>query len=224
LSSINRSLTIEVCARYLPAADETSIGGDWYDVLRLSADEVGLVIGDTVGHGLEAITAMGQLRSALSALTYFGRPPAETLEALEQFALTVPDALVATCVYARVDLARRHVVYSTAGHMPLCLLVPGEPGPRLLDGTQDLPLAVGLGPPRRNATVELPPGATLLLYSDGLVERRDEGLDQGLARLVDTLAAVKDLPVDELCPRLVEALVPRGSQRDDVALVAARFP
>ncbi len=213
---------LEVCAYYRAAAEETSIGGDWYDVVPLGDDRIGLFIGDTVGHGLEAITAMGQLRSALSALAYAGAPPGETLETLERFALTVPDALTATCLYVRVDLAQRVLEYSCAGHMPMMVLRPGSP-PELLDGAQDPPLAVGTSPRRRTTRVALEAGTIIVLFTDGLVERKQEGLDAGFDRLRAVVECHAESSMDDFCAKLVNDLVPAGVQRDDVAVVSARL-
>jgi PAS domain S-box-containing protein len=214
---------LEICARYQPAAAQLSVGGDWYDVVALPDTTIGLVVGDVVGHGIESATAMGQLRSALSALAFAGEDPATTLEALEAFAFTIPAAHSATCAYAVVDPENQRLTYSSAGHMPPLVLVPGAEAHQL-DEVQDLPLAATrTHRRRRNTTIEFPVGATLLLYTDGLVERRTEVIDEGLRRLAATASEHRELSVNALCDRVITDLLAGQHQRDDVAIVGARL-
>ncbi len=127
---------MEVYARYQPALEELTVGGDWYDIVSLPNDMIGLIVGDAVGRGIDAATAMGQLRSALTALALAGLDPASALEAVEAFARTIPGAHSATCLYVVVDPSNAQLLYSVAGHMPP-LVVAGDGTTEYLDGQQD---------------------------------------------------------------------------------------
>ncbi|HTZ10376.1 MAG TPA: SpoIIE family protein phosphatase [Acidimicrobiales bacterium] len=213
---------VEVCARYTPALDQLAVGGDWYDVVSLTGGRIGLIVGDAVGHGIDSVTAMGQLRSALTALARTGLDPARTLEALDQFAQTVPGGHSATCVYAILDPRHQELTYASAGQMPPLVAAPGR-RPLVLDDCQDPPLAATRAPGRRRtATVPFPEGSLLLLYTDGLIESRSEGLDQGLERLVDAVDRHRSMTVDDLADLLIASLQ-RADHHDDVALVGLRL-
>jgi serine phosphatase RsbU (regulator of sigma subunit) len=214
---------LEICAKYQPAVTQMSVGGDWYDVVAQADGAVGLIAGDVVGHGIDSATVMGQLRSALAALAVSGRGPAAALEALDEFAFTIPGARSATCVYAIVDPDHERLTYSCAGHMPPVLLAP-DGAAQILDGAQDPPLAAThRGRPRRTTTVDFRVGSMLLLYTDGLIERRTESIDQGFDRLVAEVDTHRDLSMAALCDELITSLLRGQSQRDDVAIVAARL-
>jgi PAS domain S-box-containing protein len=212
---------VDACTRYIPAGNQLSVGGDWYDLFQLTADRVGLVVGDAVGHGVDSVTAMGQLRSALAALVGLGLDPGATLEKLDLFARQHPGGQYATCLYAVLDLAAAELTYSTAGQMPPALLTRDRQV-TLLDRHQDPPLAVP-NEGRRTHSVHFPVGSTILLYTDGLVERRREDIDAGLRRLVAALHRVADAPVGELCDSLIDELLGTEERRDDVAMVAVRY-
>ncbi|MGW6128769.1 PP2C family protein-serine/threonine phosphatase [Cellulomonas sp. NPDC055163] len=202
--------------RYRPADDRLAVGGDWYDVVPLGDQRFGLVVGDCVGHGLGAAAVMGQLRSAARALLLQDLAPAATLDGLDRFAATLPGAECASVVCAVVDEKARTVTYSKAGHPPPLLL--SRSGARWLgDATGTL---LGLAPhPRPQATTTFERGETLLLYTDGLVERRGEGLGDGLDRLARTaVATLAQRPVHQLGDLLIGTLLEEGA-RDDVALV-----
>jgi PAS domain S-box-containing protein len=214
---------LDVCARYRPALEELTVGGDWYDVVALPNDMIGLIVGDAVGRGIDAATAMGQLRSALTALALAGLEPAGALEAVEGFARTIPDAHSATCLYAVIDPANRRLVYSVAGHMPP-LVVSADGTTTYLDGFQDPPLAATrLDRPRRVGVQPFPVDSTLVLFTDGLIERRTESLDVGLERLARAAAATVQRTTPEICDNLLEVLLADQLQRDDVAIVVARL-
>lgn len=202
--------------RYRPADDRLAVGGDWYDVVPLGDERYGLVVGDCVGHGLGAAAVMGQLRSAARALLLQDLAPAATLDGLDRFARTLPGAECASVVCAVVDERARTVTYSTAGHPPPLVLSDG--GSRWLDAGHGTLL--GLAPhPRTEAVATFRAGETLLLYTDGLVERRDEGLTEGLDRLVRVAeATLAQRPAHQLGDLLIAALLEQGA-RDDVALV-----
>jgi GAF domain-containing protein len=208
-----------VAARYLPIASNLTVGGDWYDVLDLGSGRRGLIVGDCVGHGLEAATAMGALRNVSRALLADGRGPAEVVASLHRFALTMPAALCATVVCAVVDLTEQTITYSNAGHPPPLLVQDDQVV--WLDKALATPLAVD-DAARDEATVDVRPGDLLVLYTDGLVERRNERLDDGLRRLSDAAVVFRDAPVEEVANRLIEELV-GTTARDDVALVVKRI-
>ncbi|HVW33838.1 MAG TPA: SpoIIE family protein phosphatase, partial [Acidimicrobiia bacterium] len=209
-----------VAVRYSPAEAPLEVGGDWYDALVLSDGRIGLVVGDCVGRGLRAATIMGQLRSACRALLLRSESPGETLAGLARFAEEADGAQCTTVVCAVVDAAAGTVTYSCAGHLPPVIVDAGG-AHRLLEDGRSTPLGVAPGCDRPEATIPLSPGATLVLYTDGLVERRREHLDLGLERLCDAIAERCGAGPDEMADHLMDRLVPTG-QSDDVALVVYR--
>jgi hypothetical protein len=210
-----------VHARYLPASGSLAVGGDWYDVVELHDGGLALLVGDCVGHGLDAAAVMGQLRSASRALLLDTRSAAATLEGLDRFAMSIEGAECTTVFCAIVDAAAHTVTYSSAGHLPPLLV--GSDGAGWLDGARGVPLAVTSEPrPREEAAVAFRPGDTIFLFTDGLVERRGEALDEGLRRFASTaLALVDRVPFDALPDALVDTMLPRGAA-DDVALLVHR--
>jgi serine phosphatase RsbU (regulator of sigma subunit) len=208
-----------VAARYMPKASNLTVGGDWYDVLDLGGGRRGLIVGDCVGHGLEAATAMGALRNVSRALLADGHGPAEVIASLDRFATTMPAAACATVVCAVVDLPELVITYSNAGHPPP-LLVHDEQVV-WLDQALATPLAVN-DAMRREARLDVRPDDLLVLYTDGLVERRNESLDEGLLRLAMVAVACRDEPVEDVANRLIEEMV-GTTARDDVALVVKRI-
>ncbi|MGW4640550.1 SpoIIE family protein phosphatase [Sphaerisporangium sp. NPDC004334] len=210
---------LEVAHRYLPASAMRA-GGDWYDVIPLSDTRIALVVGDAMGHGAVAAGAMGQLRAAVRALAGTDQPPDAVLRRLDHMAEDMDAIQCATCLYAIVDLATHTCSLSCAGHPPPILVSP--------DGTAsvlDLPagLALGLGDPafaRAFTTTEvpMPPGSTLALYTDGLVESREQDIDTGIATLRRALASPGPT-LESTCESIIAAL-PR--QYDDVALLLTR--
>src|SRR4051812_26156229 len=208
-----------VAARYLPKASNLTVGGDWYDVIDLGEGCRGLIVGDCVGHGLDAATAMGALRNVSRALLADGRGPAEVIASLDRFATTLPAAGCATVVCAVVDLAEQTITYSNAGHPPPLLVHDGHVV--WLDQALDTPLAVN-EPTRREARLDVRVDDLLILYTDGLIERRDEVLDIGLLRLADAAVAFRNEPVENVANRLINELV-GTTALDDVALVVKRI-
>jgi serine phosphatase RsbU (regulator of sigma subunit) len=207
--------------RYEPAASALEVGGDWYDVVELADGVFGVVVGDVVGRGLSAAAVMGQLRSAGRALLLEANGPAQVLCALDRFAELVPGAACSTVFCAVVDRRAGVLRYSSAGHLPAVLGgADGTVG--LLDGAQSLPLAVRTGLARPEAEVPLTAGDSLLLYTDGLVERRHEALDEGIARAVAAVVDGRRLSADVLASVLVDQLL--DEQEDDVALLVYRHP
>jgi hypothetical protein len=207
-----------VAARYLPAAGQLSVGGDWYDVIGLPDGRRALVVGDCVGHGLHAATAMGQLRSASRALLLEGRSPAEVVAAMDRFAASVPGGDCATMACAVIDLEAQTATYSCAGHPPPLLVRRGTG--KWLEGGRSMPLAVPLLP-REQAVATLAPDDVLVMYSDGLVERRGELIDDGLARLLAAVEAHMDEPVQDIADAVIDELIPTRPH-DDVVLLVKR--
>jgi anti-anti-sigma factor len=220
--SLPRADGLELAVRYLPAADDTAAGGDFYDAVELPGGRLGIVVGDIVGHGPEAAAAMGQLRSALRAYALEGRSPARVMQLLSRYADGVTGARGATVAYAILDPSAREVRYTCAGHPPP-LLVLADGATRFLEGARGVPIDRALGHVYEDATAAVPEGATLVLYSDGAIERRGEALDAGMARLAAAASTAARLAPEALCTALLEALFNGGHRRrDDVALLAAR--
>jgi serine phosphatase RsbU (regulator of sigma subunit) len=205
---------------YEPAAGTLEVGGDWYDVVDLPGGRHGVVVGDVVGSGLPAAAVMGQLRSAGRALLLESHSPAHVLGALDRFASLVPGASCSTVFCAVVDPAAGTLRYSSAGHVP-AIVVDVDGRSRMLTAAGSLPLAVVDGLDRPEADVVLPVGSTLLLYTDGLVERRGEDLDEGMSRAAAALADGRHLPPAELAALLTDQLLDDAPD-DDVALLVYR--
>ena len=178
---------LEVAARYLPAASEAEVGGDWYDVIPIDFGRVGLVMGDVAGKGLAAASMVGRLRSALRAYALEGHEPRTVVRRLNELVWSeVGDNEMITLVFAVVDPQAGQVAWVNAGHPPP-LAVGAEGDVRYLNGPTSLPLGVMPFPVYEEATTELGPGQTLLMFTDGLVERPGELLDAGLERLASAV-------------------------------------
>lgn len=211
---------LEVAWRYLPAADEAEVGGDWYDVMAVPGGGVGLVMGDVAGKGLAAASMVGRLRSALRAYALEGHAPARVLEQLNRLIWTEADSQMATLIYLVVDPDEEEVRWVNAGHPPP-LLLDGDAQPQYLEGGSSVPLGVLPFPAFEEVAVPMHPGGTVVLYTDGLVERAGEHIDLGLGRLAE---AVREAPAEaeRLCDHVVRELVPDGGTPDDVALLTLR--
>lgn len=221
-----------IVVRYVPAAEAASVGGDWFDSFLQADGATVLVIGDVVGHDIEAAAAMGQVRGLLRGIAWYsGAGPAEVLSGLDAAMEGLQVATTATAVVARLEQTRaehegevRLLRWSNAGHPPPMTVSAGG-AVTVLDGP-DPDLLLGIDPQtaRAESTVTLDSGATILLYTDGLVERRGPSLDEGIGLLRDTLADLAELPLDDLCDELLARMLPERAE-DDVALVALRlFP
>jgi len=217
----------EVAVRYIPAVEAARVGGDWYDAFRQPDGAMTLVIGDVVGHDTAAAAAMGQLRGLLRGVAaYSGAGPAEVLRGLDAAMALLDLQVLATAAVARLEPpaadGTARLVWANAGHLEPVVL---RPDGTLLDARGwdgDLLLGVDSTTGRREHTVDLEPGSTVLLFTDGLVERRSEDLDAGLERLRTLVGTLATRPLTELCDELVEQLV-HGRPEDDVALVAVRL-
>ncbi|MEU4428486.1 SpoIIE family protein phosphatase [Actinoplanes sp. NPDC024001] len=210
-------------ARYEPASRPLRVGGDWYDIIPLDDGRIGIVVGDCVGHGLRSATVMGQLRSACRALLLQDSSPAMTLMALDRFAAQLPGAGCATVFCGVLDPGTGHLVYSSAGHPPA---IAGHPdgSTHLLDQGRSRPVAIRPGLPRSEAEYTVPGRATLMLYTDGLVERRRQALTVGIG---DASAAVRHglrTNIEDLATEIMDRLAPDGGYDDDVALLLYRHP
>ncbi|MBC2900715.1 SpoIIE family protein phosphatase [Streptomyces cupreus] len=234
---------LDIACRYLPgnsSADRPSeVGGDWFDVIELPGHRTALVVGDVMGRGLRAAVAMGELRSAVRTLALLDLEPAEVLSALDEIArgLGAPggvqqatraarrpreadlsEVYLATCVYAVYDSVTRRCTFANAGHLPPVLVEPGEDA-LMLDVPPGMPLGVG-GEPFEEVEVELPEGALLALYTDGLVESRDHPLDEGLQAFVGALTD-PTRPLEDVCDHVLNTLDTHHGE-DDIALLMAR--
>ncbi|MFE1954053.1 MULTISPECIES: SpoIIE family protein phosphatase [Streptomyces] len=210
---------LDVACRYQPAQSSSQVGGDWYDVLPLDGGRTALVVGDVMGHGIDAAAAMGRLRTATQAYADLALHPAEILHRLDRTAFDL-ETHIATCVYAVYDPYRHVCRIANAGHMPPVLIPRGGP-PRLVPLPSGAPLGVG-GVHYSTTEIALGPGDRLVLYTDGLVETRGDPIDDRLEQLLRLLSEPQG-SLDEVCTRLLEGLSGPGVA-DDVALLIAEVP
>nr|BFD96405.1 SpoIIE family protein phosphatase [Kitasatospora sp. Xyl93] len=214
---------LDLVARYAPSSTTAEIGGDWYDAFVLPTDDLVLVIGDVAGHDLRAAVAMSALRNMLRGIAVDRRePPGEVLRQLDRASTTLTPQSTATCVYALVkggESGPWELHHSSAGHLPP-LLTTEDGGTRYLDGAAGLLLGMDADTPRPTAREPLAPGSTLLLYTDGLIERRGQSLDDAMDRLRRHTAALARAPLHVFCDELVIAL--GAESDDDIALLAVR--
>ncbi|GGV67713.1 hypothetical protein GCM10010277_76530 [Streptomyces longisporoflavus] len=226
---------LDVAHRYLPTDDVTGVGGDWFDVIPLSGTRVGLVVGDVVGHGLQAAATMGRLRTTVRAFAQMDMDPVELLSRLDDLVaqaadeqrgeLGAPDGNYAdvttgaTCLYAVYDPVTRRCVMARAGHLPPAVVDP-EGRVSFPDLPAGPPLGLG-GLPFESTELELPVGSLLALFTDGLVEARDRDIERGMETLGQVLGD-RHASLEELCDRAVAELLPGGSTADDTALLLVR--
>ncbi|WP_103511783.1 SpoIIE family protein phosphatase [Streptomyces sp. SM13] len=212
---------LRIAATYQPGGTDAAVGGDWYDVITLGAGRTALVIGDVMGRGVRAAAVMGQLRTAVRAYARLDLPPHEVIQLLDILAAEIDASQIATCVYAVHDPNEGQLVYASAGHLPI--LVCDEDGTvhRAADPTGP-PLGTG-GWVHTSGTIALPPGSTAVLYTDGLVERRSEDIDEGVASLARALSGAKGSP-QVVCDRLIRSLGVTAEHDDDVAVLVVQHP
>ncbi len=206
----------EMAARFIPG--HGAVGGDWYDAFTLPSGELCMVVGDVAGSGLPAAVVMGRMRSALRAYALETRDPADVLARLDRKMQHFEPGALATVLYGVFDEALDRAHISSAGHLPPVVAVPGRAA-ELVDIPTDLMIGVAADVRRRVTTVKIPPGGLLGFYTDGLVERREYPLDEGLARLCRALPAE---PPEAACAAVMGALVGAEPARDDIALLIFR--
>jgi sigma-B regulation protein RsbU (phosphoserine phosphatase) len=208
----------EVAARYVSGSGH--VGGDWYDVFVLPSGKLALVVGDVAGSGLGAAVIMGRIRSALRAYALEFPGPADVLSKLDRKMQYFEEGdVMATVSYAVLDPDSGQLHVSSAGHFPPVIAAPGQRG-ALAQIAVDPPIGVTDAPVRQVTTLALPPGAVLCMFTDGLVERRDEPIDDGIARLCQ---AVTPGPPEDVCASVMQALVGRQYPGDDIALLVLRW-
>ncbi|MGV9289727.1 ATP-binding SpoIIE family protein phosphatase [Streptomyces sp. NPDC003719] len=212
---------LRVAATYHPGGTEAAVGGDWYDVITLGGGRTALVIGDVMGRGVRAAAVMGQLRTAVRAYARLDLPPHEVLQLLDGLATEIDANQIATCVYAIHDPNEGRLVYASAGHLPI--LVRDETGTvQRADEPTGPPLGTG-GWIHASGSIALTPGSTAVLYTDGLVERRNQDLDEGIAALERALSGATGSP-QVICDRLVRSAGVTPDHDDDVAVLVLQHP
>ena len=212
---------LELAARYLPSGLAPQIGGDWYDALELDRDRTAVMIGDVVGHGVRAATTMSELRNALRAFAVEGHSPGAALQQLDRVVhATFGPGMIATVLFLIIDAAKGTVSISRAGHPPPALRSAGGEI-RFLETGNTLPLGIDDRVKADEAEYPVNPGDTLLLFTDGLVERRRESINTGFDRLRDAFATAP-ADVEELCDYILERTVTEQASHDDIAVLAVR--
>ncbi|WP_416530414.1 SpoIIE family protein phosphatase [Streptomyces coelicoflavus] len=225
--NLPRCTGVRLASRYLPAAETARVGGDWYDAIPLPGSRVALVVGDVMGHSMTSAAIMGQLRTTAQTLAGLDLPPQEVLHHLDEQAQRLGTDRMATCLYAVYDPVAHRITVANAGHPPPVLLHLGGEA-EVLRVPAGAPIGVG-GVDFEAVELDAPAGATLLLYTDGLVESRLRDVWTGIEQLRERLAATAQLtgpdhppPLEALCDEVLDMLGP-GDRDDDIALLAARF-
>ncbi|WP_217164848.1 SpoIIE family protein phosphatase [Streptomyces sp. AC512_CC834] len=225
--NLPRCTGVRLASRYLPAAETARVGGDWYDAIPLPGSRVALVVGDVMGHSMTSAAIMGQLRTTAQTLAGLDLPPQEVLHHLDEQAQRLGTDRMATCLYAVYDPVSHRITVANAGHPPPVLLHLGGAA-EVLRVPAGAPIGVG-GVDFEAVELDAPAGATLLLYTDGLVESRLRDVWTGIEQLRERLAATAQLtgpdhppPLEALCDEVLDMLGP-GDRDDDIALLAARF-
>ncbi|WP_208865861.1 SpoIIE family protein phosphatase [Streptomyces zinciresistens] len=225
--TLPRPTGVRLASRYLPAAETARVGGDWYDAIPLPGSRVALVVGDVMGHSMTSAAIMGQLRTTAQTLAGLDLPPQEVLHHLDEQAQRLGTDRMATCLYAVYDPVSHRITIANAGHPPPVLLHLGGRA-EVLRVPAGAPIGVG-GVDFEAVELDAPAGATLLLYTDGLVESRLRDVWTGIEQLREKLAATAQItgpdhppPLEALCDEVLDMLGP-GDRDDDIALLAARF-
>jgi serine phosphatase RsbU (regulator of sigma subunit)/integral membrane sensor domain MASE1/anti-sigma regulatory factor (Ser/Thr protein kinase) len=213
---------LAIAARYIPAADDVEVGGDWYDIITLPGGSIGLVVGDVAGHGVAAAASMGQIRMALRAYALEGLPPARALERLNTLLTQLHPGAMATLAYGHLDPDTGILVLAKAGHPPP-LLVPALGGSTFVTGGLGPPLGALRAARYEEVTLSIPADATLLLYTDGLIERRGESIDAGFDRLAAATASAPE-GLDATSDHLLASLLGDGATDDVAMLMIRRIP
>ncbi|MGW2651007.1 PP2C family protein-serine/threonine phosphatase [Streptomyces sp. NPDC001393] len=216
---------LKAAARYEPASELPKLGGDWYDAMVLPDGATCVVVGDVTGHAVEAAPLMGQIRNMLRALAFDRcEPPGLVVSRLDRALTMFEDPPTATLVFGRLERTREGYTFgwSNAGHPPPLLIGPDGSTCYLAPARHGIPVGIDASVPRFNHAHPLPPGATLLLFTDGLVERRDQDIDTGLHDLAENAARLAREPLEKLCDTLITQS--RQVFDDDVAVLALRIP
>lgn len=214
---------LEIAARYVPATAAAAVGGDWYDAFKLPGGATAVMVGDIAGHDIDAAASMGQARCMLRALAVDREElPGELLYRFDVVMAQLRLGMTGTCVLAKLEEqdGKWRALIANAGHLPP-LQISGDAA-RFLEATPEVLLGAGNEQPRSTFTYSLPPGSTLLLCTDGLIERRDRSLDDTLAELRDTATAFVDQPIEQFCDELLSRFAAEPS--DDVCLLVLRTP
>jgi serine phosphatase RsbU (regulator of sigma subunit)/anti-sigma regulatory factor (Ser/Thr protein kinase) len=219
-ASLPRVEGVQLAARYLPGSAGVNVGGDWFDAIRLADGQLGLVVGDVVGKGVNAAATMAQLRNALRAFALDRVKPSSTMTCLNRLAEETETAF-ATVTYVVVDADAGVCRYTSAGHPPPLVAFP-DGRIELLEGGRGLPLGAGTHTKYTQDVLELPVGTVLVLYTDGLVERRGLPIDEGFARLRQAVLEGPREP-QKLVEHLLERLAESSERGDDIALLAVRL-
>ncbi|MBA0053791.1 PAS sensor protein [Streptomyces sp. AJS327] len=212
---------LRVAATYQPGGTDAAVGGDWYDVITLGAGRTALVIGDVMGRGVRAAAVMGQLRTAVRAYARLDLPPHEILQLLDGLAAEIDASQIATCVYAVHDPSEGRLIYASAGHLPI-LVREADGNVRRATEHTGPPLGTGSWL-HSSGSVPLEPGATAVLYTDGLVERRDTDIDDGVDALERAISGADGAP-EIVCDRLLRSLGITAEHDDDVAVLVLQHP
>jgi serine phosphatase RsbU (regulator of sigma subunit) len=218
----------EVVARYVPATEAARVGGDWYDAFPQRDGCTVLVIGDVVGHDTVAAAVMGQLRALLRGIAHYsGAGPAEVLRGLDEAIADMHTDTLATAAVARLEPTgggdgSSRLRWANAGHPPPIVVAPDGRATVLGGPVGDLMLGVDCTAERRESVVDVSPGSTVLLYTDGLIEQRGSTIDEGMDRLIGHLEDLAGTPLETCCDGLLHRMV-RGTPQDDVAIVAVRL-
>lgn len=212
---------LRVAATYQPGGADAAVGGDWYDVITLGGGRTALVIGDVMGRGVRAAAVMGQLRTAVRAYARLDLPPHEVLQLLDGLVTEIDATQIATCVYAVHDPNESRLTYASAGHLPVVIRDP-DGTVRRAEEECGPPLGTG-GYLHTSGAIAFGPGATAALYTDGLVERRGQDIDDGLDALTRALAGATG-PPQVICDRLLRALGITAEHDDDVAVLVLQLP
>lgn len=209
---------LDVATRYVPGA-QVGLGGDWYDMFALPDGHVGVVIGDVAGHGLRAAVVMGRIRSALRAYALETNDPADVLTRLDRKIQLFEPGAMATAIYAVIPPSRDEIVLSVAGHLPPAIM-DANGAARVMRVVPDMPLGAHRDAPRRSSQAPLNPGTLLLLYTDGLIERRTRSLEEGFKQLVSVMAAGDP---ETVCTSVMAGIIGGKPAEDDIAVLALRL-
>lgn len=212
---------VALAARYVPASTEVQVGGDWYDVVQLPDGLIGLAIGDVAGHGLQAAATMAQVRMAVRAYALQDPSPEPVMRGVHQLVSELPNPEMVTLTYFLLDPATRELRFANAGHPPALVIQNG--GSTYLRHGLSPPIGVTTEAAFTEASHELQPGATLVLYTDGLVERRGVSIEDCLLLLEEEATANAEAEVGDLCDRLLSSLLVADQVPDDIALLAMRL-